>query len=83
MRLVLTYLALLLLLAATVTASFLGLGRWAVVVNMGIAAMKAALIAWVFMELARAPALVRLFAFGSLVWLAVLFTLGWADWLSR
>ncbi|MGE5547310.1 MAG: cytochrome C oxidase subunit IV family protein [Solirubrobacterales bacterium] len=82
-RAALVYLALIALLAATVGATFLGLGPWTVAINLAIAAAKAGLILWFFMELGAAPGLVRLFAFGTLAWLAVLFGLGWADWLTR
>lgn len=82
-RALLVYAALMVLLASTVAVTFLGLGRWAVVANLAIAAAKAALILWFFMELARASGLIRLFAFGTLAWLAVMFGLGWADWLTR
>lgn len=77
---VLVGIALLLLLAATVAATFFGLGTAA---NMGIAAAKASLVLWWFMELRNSGALVRLVAFGSASWLLLLFGLGFADWLSR
>lgn len=80
---IIVYLALVVLLAATVGATFLSLGPWAIVANLMIAAAKAALILWFFMELAQAAALTRLFAFGALAWLLILFGLGWADWLTR
>jgi cytochrome c oxidase subunit 4 len=71
---------LLLLLAATVWATVLGLGAWA---NLAIAAAKAALVLWFFMELRSGPPLLRLFAFGAVAWLSILFGLGFADWLTR
>lgn len=82
-RALLVYLALMALLAVTVGSTFLGLGPWAVAVNLAVAAAKAGLIVWFFMELVRSDPLIRLFAFGSLAWLAVMFGLGWADWLTR
>ncbi|MEK0083961.1 cytochrome C oxidase subunit IV family protein [Benzoatithermus flavus] len=77
------YLALLVLLAATTAASFVDLGVWNAVVNLGIAALKAGLVAWFFMELRRAAALVRLAAVAGLFWLVLLFGLGFADFLTR
>lgn len=72
--------ALLMLLSATIGATFLGLGAGA---NVGIAAVKAALVLWFFMELRNSGGLLRLVAFGSMAWLAILFGLGFVDWLSR
>lgn len=77
---ILVGLALLTLLAATVGATFLDLGTGA---NMGIAAAKAGLILWFFMELRGSGGLLRMVAFGSIAWLAILFGLGFVDWLSR
>ncbi|MGE5506774.1 MAG: cytochrome C oxidase subunit IV family protein [Actinomycetota bacterium] len=72
--------ALLLLLAATVAATLAGLGTWA---NLAIAAAKAGLVLWFFMELRAAPPLLRLICLGTVGWLAILFGLGFADWLAR
>jgi cytochrome c oxidase subunit 4 len=77
---ILVGIGLLALLAATVGATFSGLGSWA---NMVIAAAKAALVLWFFMELRSGNGLLRLVAFGSLAWLAILFGLGFSDWLTR
>jgi cytochrome c oxidase subunit 4 len=83
MVLVFVYLALIALLAATILAAQLDIGRLKPVVNLGIAAMKAALILWFFMHLRTRGPLVRLFALGGFVWLTLLFGLGFGDWLSR
>jgi cytochrome c oxidase subunit 4 len=77
------YLALLGLLGATIGVAHLRLGPWNPVLNMSIAAAKAFLIAWFFMHLREASALVRLAACGGLLWLAILFGLGLGDWLAR
>jgi cytochrome c oxidase subunit 4 len=77
------YLALLCLLAATIGVAHLRLGPWNPVLNMSIAAAKAFLIVWFFMHLREGSALVRLAAFGGLLWLAILFGLSLGDWLSR
>lgn len=71
------------LLATTVILAEIGLGRWGPVANLSIAAAKAGIVAWVFMHLRREGALVRLVAGSALIWLAILFVLGLADWLTR
>lgn len=71
------------LLATTVILAEIGLGRWGPVANLSIAAAKTGIVVWVFMHLRRESALVRLFAGAALVWLAILFVLGLADWLTR
>ena len=80
---ILVDLALLGLLAATYGISFLHLGVFNPILNLGIAVMKAALVAWFFMHIRRATPLVRLFAGGALLWLLILFVLGLNDWLTR
>jgi cytochrome c oxidase subunit IV len=78
------YLALLCLLALTIgSAQFLSLGAFKPVVNLGIAAIKAALIAWFFMHVREGGPLVRLFSVAALFWLVILFGLGLSDWLTR
>lgn len=79
----LVYLALLLLLGATMLSAQFELGIWNPVLNLGIATLKAILIAWVFMHLRESSGLVRLFAIAVLFWLLALFTLSLADWLTR
>ncbi|HEX5515790.1 MAG TPA: cytochrome C oxidase subunit IV family protein [Gammaproteobacteria bacterium] len=78
-----TYLALILLLTATVWSHGFELGGWNVVINLAIAAAKAALIALVFMQLLREKALTRIFSLLGLSWLAILFVLVLADYLTR
>jgi cytochrome c oxidase subunit IV len=80
---VLVWLACLTLLAATVGVSRLDLGPWNVVLNLTIAAAKAGLIVWFYMELREDRPLVRIFAIGGLFWVAILFGLGLSDWLTR
>ena len=77
------YCALLGLLAATMGVAHLQLGAWNPVLNLSIAATKAFLIAWFFMHVREGPPLVRLAAFGGLLWLAILFGLSLTDWLAR
>ncbi|MGJ3231633.1 MAG: cytochrome C oxidase subunit IV family protein [Oceanicaulis sp.] len=82
-KIALTSLALLALLALTVAISFLDLGWINIAANLGIAALKAALVAWVFMELSEVRGPVRLFALGVLAWIALMFAFTAADYLFR
>ncbi|WP_035484794.1 cytochrome C oxidase subunit IV family protein [Geminicoccus roseus] len=81
--LLLVWLALLALLAATVAASFVLTGPLAMSTAIAIALAKAGLIFWFFMHLHEASGLIRLVAVGALVWLLILFTLTSADYATR
>lgn len=81
--LVLTWVALMLLLAATAGIALLRLGWLNTAISMGIALAKALLVAIVFMRLKRAPALVRLAAVSGAVTLALLFGLALTDYATR
>jgi cytochrome c oxidase subunit 4 len=82
-KLVLTWLGLMLLLGLTAASSYVPMGAWNTVANTGISCAKALLIAIVFMELKSAGALVRIVALVGLVWLALLFGLSWTDYATR
>ena len=71
----------LLALAALVWAT--GLGATGLVLGFAIAALKAALVAWFYMDLRTSTPLARLFALAGLYWLAILFSLTLADVLTR
>jgi cytochrome c oxidase subunit 4 len=78
-----TYAALLLLAAASLAISFLPLGAWGLPVSLVIAAVKALLVARVFMHLAEGPFVYSL-ALGLAIGLLVLLTvLTAADVLTR
>lgn len=81
--LVLTWLALLALLATTAGCALLGLGWLNTVISLAIALAKALLVAIVFMRLKRAPALLRLAAVAGAVTLALLFGLALTDYTTR
>jgi cytochrome c oxidase subunit 4 len=83
LRLVLVWVSLLTLLALTVGASFLPLGEARLAVSYGIAAAKAALVLWFFMELRSEKGLTRLAALAGFAWIAFLFTIIAADYLTR
>jgi cytochrome c oxidase subunit 4 len=53
------------------------------VMALFIAALKAALIAYLFMKLSEAPPLIRLAAGGAFLWILILFGLTFADYLTR
>ena len=80
---VLVWAALMALLAATVGVSFLHLGSWNTVLNLGIAVAKTALILWFYMHLRRTRPLVRLAGATAPLWLAILFGLALSDYLTR
>jgi cytochrome c oxidase subunit 4 len=75
--------ALIVLLAATVGATYLLPGPLRLGANMAIAVLKAGLVLWFFMQLDRASGLTRIFATGAILWLAILMTLISADLLTR
>jgi len=81
--LVLTWLALLALLATTAGCALLRLGWLNTAVSLAIALAKALLVAVVFMRLKRAPALLRLAAVTGAVTLALLFGLSLTDYTTR
>jgi caa(3)-type oxidase subunit IV len=71
------------LLALTVDSSFIAMGRWTLVANLGIDAAKALLVVLVFLELGKASATIWLAAVGRLAWLAFLALLGGAKFAMR
>jgi cytochrome c oxidase subunit 4 len=81
--LVLTWLALLALLALTAGCALLRLGWLNTAISLAIALAKALLVAIVFMRLKRAPALLRLAAVTGTVTLALLFGLALTDYTTR
>jgi cytochrome c oxidase subunit 4 len=81
--LVLTWLALMALLAATAACALLRLGWLNTAISLAIALTKALLVAIVFMRLKRAPALLRLAAVAGAVTLALLFGLSMTDYATR
>jgi cytochrome c oxidase subunit 4 len=77
------FVVLMLLLALTVAAARVDFGRLNPVIAMGIAVVKAALIAIYFMHLRHALGLTRVFAFGATVWLIFGAALTFADYFTR
>jgi cytochrome c oxidase subunit 4 len=83
LALVSAWLALLLLLALTVSLAYVPLGAFNAVVALTIATAKAAIVAMVFMELRHRGARTFIFAGAGLFWLGILLWLGSMDFLTR
>jgi cytochrome c oxidase subunit 4 len=75
--------ALLALLAASAATGHLHLGIGNLLLGVGIAVLKAAIVACIFMSLREAPALTRLVAAGGLAALFVLGVLSLVDFIPR
>jgi cytochrome c oxidase subunit 4 len=81
--LVLTWIALLGLLAATLSLAYVPMGIYNTVTGLGISAIKAALVVVLFMKLLDASPIVRIAAAAGLFWLAFLFALSATDYMTR
>lgn len=79
----LIFAALLLGLGISIALTTLPLNALRIAAHLGVAALLGALIAAFFMNLREAGALIRVFALGGLLWLAFMFVLFPADWLTR
>lgn len=83
-KLLLIWGAMLLLLAASITATLIpALGAWRQLISLGIAGIKSGLILWFFMELRQASGLMRLVLLAPLLFVAILETLLVIDYASR
>jgi cytochrome c oxidase subunit 4 len=71
------------LLALTVLAAEFNLGVFNTPIALTIAVAKAVLIVLFFMHVRYAPPLVRVFAAGGFLWVAILFVLTLSDFLTR
>jgi len=74
---------LLVALATTAVYAFIPAAPLKLWIGLSIAGLKAALIVLFFMRLTRAVALVRITAVVGLLWLSLLFILGFCDFLTR
>jgi cytochrome c oxidase subunit 4 len=77
------WLALLLLLAATVASAYVHLGVGNLITNVGIAIVKALLVMLFFMHVRTGGTTIRLMAATGFLWLILLLTLSLADVLTR
>ncbi len=80
---IVTWLALLALLALTTASAFVPLRGFNVVVNLGIALAKAALVVIVFMHLRRGTPMIRIVALAGVMWLCFLVVLSLTDFAAR
>ena len=81
--LVAAWLALLALLALRVTLAYMPLGAFNAIVALTTCAIKASIVAAVFMELRNRGPRTFVFAGAGLFWLAILLWLGLMDFLTR
>src|SRR5436190_4377382 len=79
----LIWLSLLLLLFATWGVAKFDLGRWNIVAAMSIAVAKMLLVILIFMHVRYSPRLVWIFIAAGFFWLCILFTITFADYLTR
>ncbi|MGH7135247.1 MAG: cytochrome C oxidase subunit IV family protein [Pirellulales bacterium] len=77
------FIALMVLLAATIAIAEIDLGRGNFVASTLIAATKMTLIMLFFMNLRYSKPLSRLVACAGFFWLAILFALSFSDYISR
>lgn len=82
-RAVPVWLALLILLGVTAGMAHVPLGPFNLVLALGIAVAKIALVAIFFMHLRRPDPLLRLAACAAILWILFLFALSFADLLTR
>ncbi len=71
------------LLVATAALAYAPLGAAKIFVALGIAAAKAALVVWLFMELRSASPIIRIASAAGLFFLLVMFALTFADEMTR
>lgn len=81
--LIVCWAALMLLLGFTVALSYQPLGQFNFPIAIVIAAIKASLVAAIFMELQNRSGIIRVFACAGVAWLAILLWLGLMDFLTR
>jgi cytochrome c oxidase subunit 4 len=77
------FIALMVLLVVTVVAAFIDLGQLNMIVAMAIASVKAALVILYFMHVKFASRLTKVFVVASFVWLAIMFSMTFFDYISR
>jgi cytochrome c oxidase subunit 4 len=83
MQIVAIWLALLMLLAATIGGSLVFTGTAGIVVSLGIAFTKSGMIFWKYMHVGEQTGPLRVAAFAAGGWLMILFLLTTVDYLTR
>jgi cytochrome c oxidase subunit IV len=79
----LTGLALLILLALTITAAHINLGLLNTIVAMSISVAKGGLIVLFFMHLRYSKPIMWVFVAAGFFWLGIMLVLGMSDYMSR
>jgi cytochrome c oxidase subunit 4 len=79
----LVFLALIVCTAITVAVSYVDLGRFNVLVALGIAILKATLVVLFFMHVKYSGKLTWVVVAGSLFWLGILIVMTAGDYLTR
>jgi cytochrome c oxidase subunit 4 len=74
---------LLCLTAATVGAAYINLGKYNIVVALGIATLKASLVVLFFMHAKYSPQRTKLVIIAGIFWLAILLFMTMSDYASR
>jgi cytochrome c oxidase subunit IV len=82
-RCVVVWCCLMVLLLLTFGSAYLRLGAWNSPINLGIAVLKAGLVAIFFMHLDTSRALIRIVAVTALFALSLLFLLSGSDYATR
>src|SRR5438067_1710626 len=82
-EIVVTWGLLLALMLASLGSAYLRLGAFNMVAGLLIAAIKAALVLWIFMRLCRASALLRLVAASGFAVFGILLVLSGVDYATR
>ena len=83
MKIAIAWALLVALMLASLASAYVPLGPWNLVVGVVIATMKALIVLFVFMKLARAPAVLRMCAAIGFATLALLFALSGVDYATR
>jgi cytochrome c oxidase subunit 4 len=78
-----TWVALLLLMLASLGSAYVKLGPWNMVTGLVIAGIKAGLVAWLFMRLRESGPLIRLAAVAGLGAWCILLVLSGVDYTTR
>jgi len=82
-EILLTWALLLALMLTSLGSAYLRLGVFNMVAGLAIAAIKSALVLWIFMRLRSAPALIRLVAAAGFALWGVLVVLSGVDYATR
>jgi cytochrome c oxidase subunit IV len=82
-RVLVAWLALIVLMLTSLASAYVPLGPWNLVVGVAIAAIKSLIVLAIFMGLRRSPALLRIAAAIGFAMLALLFALSGVDYATR